>query len=492
MAAPPATVLAPTITPNGGIFTNSTTVTLQTSTSGASIYYTTDGTNPTQSSTPYAAPFTLTTTSLVKAQAFKSGTTPSSQASAWFTKDALDVINVASMSASNDATVSNIVTLAWTDNSDNEDGFGIERKTGTNGTFAQIATVAANISSYEDSGLIAGNTYCYRVNAFNTAGTSAYTNQACKDITVPTPTFDFSLTNDGNKSVTQGQSVTNTITATLSSGSSQAVSFSTSGLPTGATASYTTSNSCNPTCSRTLNIATAVSTPAGTHTITVTGMGGAISRTTSFTLTVNPLSGSPPPTTYTLNATPSTVQTGGTITISWTAPSGSSSKDWISLYVTGASNTAYGWWQYTNGATSGSFTVPAPSSTGTYEFRYLLNDGFTSVKQSNSINVTATGSPPPTTYTLNATPSTVQAGGTITISWTAPSGSSSKDWISLYATGASNTAYGWWQYTNGATSGSFTVPAPSNTGTYEFRYLLNDGFTSVKQSNAINVTGPMS
>ena len=76
----------------------------------------------------------------------------------------------------------------------------------------------------------------------------------------------------------------------------------------------------------------------------------------------------------------------------------------------------------------------------------------------------------------------------MTVSWTAPSGSSSKDWIALYASGAANTDYVSWQYTNGTTSGSLTVPAPSNTGTYEFRYLVNDTFTSVKQSNAITVT----
>jgi hypothetical protein len=101
------------------------------------------------------------------------------------------------------------------------------------------------------------------------------------------PTFDFSLSNDGNKSVTPGQATASTITATLSSGSSQAVTFSTAGLPTGATASYTTSTSCNPTCSRTLNIATAASTPTGTSTITVTAAGGGVTKTTSFTLTVN-------------------------------------------------------------------------------------------------------------------------------------------------------------------------------------------------------------
>jgi len=287
---PNAAVSAPTITPNGGTFTNSVTVTLQTGTARASIRYTTDGTNPTQSSTPYTAPFALTTTSLVKAQAFKSGMMPSSQVSAWFTKEAVGTI-----------------TLAWADNSTNENGFGIERKTGTNGTFTQIATVAANVNSYSDSDVVAGNTYCYRVNAFNTAGASGYTNEACKTMLAPTPTFNFSLTNDGNKSVTPGQSIASTITATLSSGSSQAVSFSTAGLPSGATASYATSTSCNPTCSRTLNITTAASTPVGTYTITATGTGGGITKTTNFGLTVNS------PTVATV-ATPTITPNGGSFT----------------------------------------------------------------------------------------------------------------------------------------------------------------------------------
>jgi hypothetical protein len=65
------------------------------------------------------------------------------------------------------------------DNSSNEDGFRIERRTGTTQTFSEIAILGTNVTSYNDSGLVDGETYCYRVLAFNAAGSSAYSNEEC-------------------------------------------------------------------------------------------------------------------------------------------------------------------------------------------------------------------------------------------------------------------------------------------------------------------------
>lgn len=80
------------------------------------------------------------------------------------------------------------INLSWTDNSATEAGFMIERKTGTEGTWAQIATVATNISSYEDTGLLQHTTYHYRVRAYVIHYSSAYSNEdsATTEIAAPT------------------------------------------------------------------------------------------------------------------------------------------------------------------------------------------------------------------------------------------------------------------------------------------------------------------
>ena len=76
------------------------------------------------------------------------------------------------------AASSSKINLSWTDNSANESGFKIERKTGSGGTYAQIATVGADVTSYSSTGLTASTTYYYRVRAYNSGGNSSYSSEA--------------------------------------------------------------------------------------------------------------------------------------------------------------------------------------------------------------------------------------------------------------------------------------------------------------------------
>src|SRR2546430_12551242 len=70
----------PALSPGGGTFTSSVTVTLTDSTPGATIYYTTDGSTPTTASAAYTGPITVTTTQTIKAIAVASGYTTSAVA----------------------------------------------------------------------------------------------------------------------------------------------------------------------------------------------------------------------------------------------------------------------------------------------------------------------------------------------------------------------------------------------------------------------------
>jgi len=70
------------------------------------------------------------------------------------------------------------ITLTWTDNATNETGFRIERSADGSTGWTQIATPAANATTFANTGLTASTTYFYRVRATNATGDSAYTSVA--------------------------------------------------------------------------------------------------------------------------------------------------------------------------------------------------------------------------------------------------------------------------------------------------------------------------
>ncbi len=69
------------------------------------------------------------------------------------------------------------INLNWLDNSDNENGFIIERMD-NGGSYSEVATVGSNITTYDDV-VTQVVDYKYRVKAYNGTDSSGYSNEAC-------------------------------------------------------------------------------------------------------------------------------------------------------------------------------------------------------------------------------------------------------------------------------------------------------------------------
>jgi sugar lactone lactonase YvrE len=89
--------------------------------------------------------------------------------------------------------------------------------------------------------------------------------------------------------------------------------------------------------------------------------------------------------------------------------------------------------------------------------------------------------------TLTVSPSTVVAGGEVTVTLTGGLGGD-WDWLAFAETTALNTSFAQWTYVGaGVRTRTWTVIAPTTPGSYEFRLFLNDGFTRAATSPAVTV-----
>lgn len=81
---PTPTVATPTFSPPGGTYSSPQSVSLSCTTSGSTIKYTIDGSDPSESSTQYATPISVSSSTTIKAKGFKDGWTPSAIATALY------------------------------------------------------------------------------------------------------------------------------------------------------------------------------------------------------------------------------------------------------------------------------------------------------------------------------------------------------------------------------------------------------------------------
>jgi hypothetical protein len=81
------------------------------------------------------------------------------------------------------------INLSWTDNATNEEGYKIERKTGS-GSYAVVGSTATNLTTFSDLGLTPNTSYTYRVYANNSAGNSVqYSNELTIATQDPIPSW---------------------------------------------------------------------------------------------------------------------------------------------------------------------------------------------------------------------------------------------------------------------------------------------------------------
>lgn len=71
------------------------------------------------------------------------------------------------------------LVISWTDNSHGVARTRVERRLASSTTYTQIADVATGVTSYVDSSISPGTTYCYRARSYTSTTTSAHSNESC-------------------------------------------------------------------------------------------------------------------------------------------------------------------------------------------------------------------------------------------------------------------------------------------------------------------------
>lgn len=242
------------------------------------------------------------------------------------------------------------------------------------------------------------------------------------------------------------------------------------------------------------NVTFTAPTTAGTYEVRLLSNNSFNVVATSATITVGAV--------LTVNSQSSgtvSVAPGASVTIGVSGGPGNAT-DWVTVAPVGSSDATYPVWRYLNGQltapgtgiSSGSFSMPVPSTPGTYEIRLFASNSFTRVGTAVA-QVQVTG----TTLTANSSssPISVTRGTSITAAWTNGPGNA-LDWVALAAVGAPASSILQWKYLSGGTaagsavatpSGNLTLTAPNTSGTYEIRLYSNNSYTVVVTSPTITV-----
>jgi hypothetical protein len=184
----------------------------------------------------------------------------------------------------------------------------------------------------------------------------------------------------------------------------------------------------------------------------------------------------------TVAASPISLSNGASLTVTWSGVTSPSVNNWIGIYAAGAPDANYLSQTFTNGSAAGSTSIVLSGfAPGTYEVRLFADSAFTRLALGNTFTVIPGA-------TVQASPSTVAQGGTLTVTWQGVATPTAGDWIALAPVGSGDNVYVAWQYTGGTASGSKTLSVPLNaSGSYEVRLFSNNSSNKLGVSNVVIV-----
>jgi trimeric autotransporter adhesin len=197
------------------------------------------------------------------------------------------------------------------------------------------------------------------------------------------------------------------------------------------------------------SIGPVIATGSVPYTLTCTGTGG---TSAPSTVTVTVSAATPPASISGFTASPTTITTGGTTTLSWTSAN--------ALTCAGTGGSLLDGWAGVQPTSSAGVTVGPIAIAGTYTYS-LICTGLGGVSQASTAVVTVVAPTPPAAVTsLIATPSTLTAGQSTVLSWSSTNATSC---LASGGSGADN-----WSGAESTNNAALIVGPIATAGTYTY------------------------